>query len=77
MVVLAEELGKYLGRTVQTPYGTPAGKLIGLDTNIRNEVTQINVNQASGELAKYPIAQLNMQNGTIVLFPPGKDEAAD
>ncbi len=77
MVVLAEELGKYLGRTVQTPYGTPAGKLIGLDTNIRNEVTQINVDQASGELAKYPIAQLNMQNGSIVLLPPWKDEAAD
>jgi hypothetical protein len=77
MVVLVEELGKYLGKIVQTPYGTPAGKLIGLDTNIRNEVTQINVDQASGELAKYPITQLSIQNGSLVILPAWKDEAAD
>jgi len=77
MVMLAEELGKYLGRIVQTPYRTPAGKLIGLDTNIRNEVTQINIDQASGELVKYPIAQIGIQNGSLVLLPVWKDEATD
>jgi len=77
MAILVEDLGKFLGRTIQTPYNTPVGKLIGVDTNIRNEVTQVNVEQASGILAKYPVAQVRIQDGSIVLSPAWKNEAAD
>ena len=77
MAILVEDLGKFLGRTIQTPYNTPVGKLIGVDTNIRNEVTQVNVEQASGILAKYPIAQVKIQDGSIVLTPAWKNEAGD
>jgi len=77
MVILVEDLGKFLGRTVLSPYNTPIGKLIGMDTNIRNEVTQVNVEQESGELGKYPIAQVRIDDGSIVLSPAWKNDAAD
>ena len=77
MVILVEDLGKFLGRTVLSPYNTPIGKLIGMDTNIRNEVTQVNIEQESGELAKYPIAQVRIDNRSIVLSPAWKNDAAD
>lgn len=77
MVILVEDVGKFLGKTVQTPYNTPIGKLISVDTNIRNEVTQVSVEQTPGELTKYPVAQLRIQNGSIVLSPAWKDEATE
>lgn len=77
MVILVEDMGKFLGKSVQTPYNTSVGKLIGVDTNIRNEVTQVTVDQATGELAKYPATQVKIQSGAIVISPPWKDEAAE
>ena len=77
MVILVEDVGKFLGKTVQTPYRTPIGKLISVDTNIRNEVTQVSVEQMLGELTKYPVAQLRIQNGSIVLAPAWKGEATE
>jgi len=77
MVVLVEDIGKLLGKSVHTPYHSIIGKLIGVDTNIRNEVTQVNVEQGSGELIKYPIAQVRIQNDSIVIAPCWKDEATD
>ena len=77
MVILVEDLGRFLGKTVHTPYNTPVGRLVGVDTNIRNEVTQASVELASGELAKYPAAQVRILNESIVLAPAWKDEAAD
>jgi hypothetical protein len=77
MVILVEDIGRFLGKTVQTPYQTPVGTLIGIDTNIRNEVTQVNVEQASGILAKYPTTQVKIQNESIVLVPSWKHDASD
>jgi hypothetical protein len=77
LVILVEDVGRFLGKTVQTPYNTPVGKLIGMDTNIRNEVTQVNVEQESGILAKYPATQVKIENGSVVLTPAWKHEAVD
>jgi len=77
MVMLVEDVGRYLGKAVQTPYNTPVGKLIGVDTNIRNEVTQVNVEQESGILAKYPATQVKVENGSVVVTPAWKHEASD
>jgi len=77
MAILVEDVGKFLGKTIQSPYSTPAGRLIGIDTNIRNEVTQVNIEQASGELTKYPIVQVRIHDDSIVLVPAWKNEAVD
>ncbi len=77
MVILVEDIGRFLGKTVRTPYGTPVGALIGIDTNIRNEVTQVNVEQASGTLAKCPITEVKIENESIVMAPSWKHEASD
>lgn len=77
MTILVEDVGRFLGRTIQTPYNTPVGKLIGVDTNIRNEVTQVNVEQESGILAKYSVTQVKIENGSVVLTPAWKHEALD
>lgn len=77
MVMLVEDVGRYLGKTVQTPYNTPVGKLIGVDTNIRNEVTQVNIEQESGILAKYPATQVKVENGSVMVTPAWKHEASD
>jgi hypothetical protein len=75
--MLVEDVGRFLGKTIQGPYGTPMGKLIGVDTNIRNEVTQVNVEQDSGILAKYPATQVKIDNGSVVLTPSWKHDAVD
>ena len=77
MVILVEDVGRFLGRTIQTPYNTPVGKLIGVDTNIRNEVTQVNIEQDSGILTKYPATQVRIENGSVVLTPAWKHDALD
>lgn len=77
MTILVEDVGRFLGKTVQTPYKTPVGRLIGVDTNIRNEVTQVNVEQESGILAKYPATQVRVENGSVMITPAWKHEAAD
>ena len=77
MVMLVEDVGRFLGKAVQTPYNTPVGKLIGVDTNIRNEVTQVSVEQESGVLAKYPATQVTIENGSVVVTPAWKHEASD
>ena len=77
MVILVEDVGKFLGRTIQSPYNTPVGKLIGMDTNIRNEVTQLNVEQESGILTKYPATQVRIENGSVLLTPAWKHDAVD
>ena len=77
MVMLVEDVGRFLGKTVQTPYNTPVGKLIGVDTNLRDEVTQVNIEQESGILAKYPAAQVKVENDSVVITPVWKHEASD
>ncbi len=77
MVILVEDVGRFLGKSVQTPYHTIIGKLVGVDTNIRNEVTQVNIEQASGVLTKYPVAQVRIENQSVVIAPVWKSEAAD
>jgi hypothetical protein len=77
MAMLVEDVGRFLGKTVQTPYNTPVGKLIGVDTNIRDEVTQVNIEQESGILAKYSAAQVKIENGSVVVTPSWKHEALD
>jgi hypothetical protein len=77
MVIFVENVGKFLGKSVRTPYRAIIGKLVGVDTNIRNEVTQVNIEQASGALAKYPIAQVRIDNEFVTITPAWKDEAAD
>jgi hypothetical protein len=77
MVILVEDVGKFLGKSVQTHYHTTIGRLVGVDTNIRNEVTQVNVENASGMLTKYPIVQVRIHDQSIMIAPVWKDEAAD
>ncbi|HXZ97781.1 MAG TPA: CdvA-like protein [Candidatus Acidoferrum sp.] len=77
MAMLVENIGRFLGKAVQTPYNTPVGKLIAVDTNIRNEVTQVSVEQESGVLAKYPAAQVRIDNSSVVVMPAWKHEASD
>ena len=77
MVILVEDVGRFLGRTIRTPYNTPVGKLIGVDTNIRDEVTQVSVVQESGILAKYPAIQVKIENGSVVLTSAWKHEAVN
>jgi hypothetical protein len=77
MVMLVEDIGRFLGKAVQTPYNTPVGKLIGADTNIRNEVTQVSVEQESGVLAKYPATQVSIDNSCVIVTPAWKHEASD
>lgn len=75
--MLVEDVGRFLGKAVQSPYNTPVGRLIGVDTNIRNEVTQVNVKQESGILTKYPVTQVKIENSFVVLTPGWKHEAGD
>jgi len=77
MAMLVEDVGRFLGKAVQSPYNTPVGRLIGVDTNIRNEVTQVNVKQESGILTKYPVTQVKIENSFVVLTPGWKHEAGD
>ena len=77
MTLTVDEIGKYLGKTIEDSMGRPTGKLVGLAADFRDEVTAIQVAQSNGEVSQYPISFVRLIDGHPVLLQTWRVEAED
>ena len=77
MSITVEEIGKYLGQTIQDMMGRPAGKLVGLTADIRDEVQSVQIARTEGEVSEHSITFVRIVNGHPVLLQPWRVEAED
>ena len=77
MAITVEEIGKYLGQTIQDMMGRPTGKLVGLTADMKDEVQSIQIARTEGELTEHPITFVRILSGHVVLLQPWCVEAED
>jgi chromosome segregation ATPase len=77
MTLTVDEIGKYLGKTIEDSMGRPTGKLVGLTADFKDEVTAIQVAQSNGEVSQYPISFVRLVDGHPVLLQTWRVEAED
>ena len=77
MPITVEEIGKYLGQTIQDMMGRPTGKLVGLTADIKDEVQSIQIARTEGEVTEHSITFVRIINGHPVLLQPWRVEAED
>ena len=77
MTLTVEVIGKYLGQTIEDAMGRPAGKLVGLTADIKDEVQAIQVAQSNGEVNQYPINSVRVADGHPVLLQSWRVEAEE
>lgn len=77
MSITVEEIGKYLGQTIHYMMGRPAGKLVGLTADIKDEVQSVQIARTDGEVTEHSITFVRIVNGHPVLLQPWRVEAED
>ena len=77
MTLTVEEIGKYLGKTIEDSMGRPIGKLVGLAADFKNEVTAIQVAQSNGDVSRFPISFIRLIDDHPVLLQTWRVEAED
>ena len=77
MAITVEDIGKYLGQTIQDMMGRPAGKLVGLTADFKDEVQSVQIARTEGEVTEHPITSIKIINGHPVLLQAWRVEAED
>jgi len=77
MTLSVEEIGKYLGQTIDDTMGRPAGKLVGLTADLKDEVQAIQVARNNGEVYEYSLRSVRIINEHPVLLEDWRVEAED
>jgi len=75
--ITIEEIGKYLGQTIQDMMGRPTGKLVGLTADIKDEVQSVQIARTEGEVTEHSVEFVRIVNGHPVLLQPWRVEAED
>ena len=75
MTVAIEQVGKYLGKTLEDSMGRPVGKLVGLTADVKGEVTAIQVAHSDGEVAQYQITVVKVLEDKLILQQNWRVEA--
>ena len=77
MTATVEQVGKYLGKTIEDTMGRPVGKLVGLTADIKDEVTAIQIAHSDGEVAQHPITFVKVLEDRLILLQTWRVEAED
>jgi hypothetical protein len=77
LTVTVEEIGRYLGQTIQDMMGRPTGKLVGLTADVKDEVQSVQIARTEGEVTEHPISSVKIINGHPVLLQTWRVEAED
>jgi len=77
LTLTVEEIGKYLGQIIEDAMGRPAGKLVGLTADIKDEVQAIQVALGTGEVTEHPINSIRITDGHPILLQAWRVEAED
>src|SRR5437867_1716054 len=72
-----EQIRRFLGRTLQDPYGRTFGKVVGISANLRDEVTGVGIEVGNGEFVQCPGDRVAISGDSLVLTPSWKVEAED
>jgi len=77
LTVTVEQVGKYLGKTIEDAMGRQVGKLVGLTADIKDEVTAIQIAHSDGEVAQHPITFVRVLEDKLVLMQTWRIDAED
>ena len=77
MTSTVEQIGKYLGKTIEDAMGRPVGKLVGITADIKDEVTAVQIAHSDGEVAQYPMTFVRVLDGRVILMQTWRVEAED
>ena len=77
MTITVEEIGKYLGQSIQDMMGRQTGKLVGLTADVKDEVQSIQIARTEGDVTEHPISSVRIIDGHPVLLQAWRIEAED
>jgi hypothetical protein len=75
LAITVEEIGKYLGQTIQDMMGRPTGKLVGLTADVKDEVESVQIAHPEGDVTQHSINFVRIINGHPVLLQAWRVEA--
>ncbi len=68
MSLTMDDLRKFIGKTVKDPYGKDLGKLVGVTSNIKGEISNASIEFHNGDFADFPSKQLSISGMNLVLL---------
>src|SRR5438445_646217 len=77
MPITLEEIRRFLGRSLQDPYGRTFGKVVGISANLKDEITGVGIEVGNGEFVQCPGERVKISADTLVLSPTWKVEAEE
>jgi CdvA-like coiled-coil domain len=77
MPITLEQVRRFLGRTLQDPYGRAFGKVVGISANLRDEITGVGIEEGNGEFLQCPGDRVTISGDTLILAPAWKVEAEE
>jgi hypothetical protein len=77
MPITLEQIRRFLGRPLQDPYGRTFGKVVGINANLKDEVTGVGIEVGNGEFVQCPGDRVAISADTLVLAPTWKVEAEE
>src|SRR5881398_511904 len=77
MPITLEQIRRFLGRPLQDPYGRTFGKVVGINANLKDEVTGVGIEVGNGEFVQCPGDRVTISADSLVLAPTWKVEAEE
>src|SRR6266699_836330 len=77
MPITLEQIRRFLGRPLQDPYGRTFGKVVGINANLKDEITGVGIEVGNGEFVQCPGDRVTISADTLVLAPTWKVEAEE
>src|SRR6266699_1387683 len=77
MPITLEQIRRFLGRPLQDPYGRTFGKVVGINANLKDEITGVGIEVGNGEFVQCPGDRVTISADTLVLEPTWKVEAEE
>ncbi len=71
------DLRRFVGKTVKDPYGKDLGKLVGITSNIKGEISEVSLELYNGDFTSFPIKQLSLNGMTLILLHDWAIEAEE
>ncbi|HEX4921906.1 MAG TPA: CdvA-like protein [Candidatus Bathyarchaeia archaeon] len=77
MPLTLEEIRRYLGRPLQDPYGRTFGRVVGINANLKDEITTVGIEVGNGEFIQCPGDRVAISGDNLVLSPSWKVESEE
>jgi len=63
-----DDVRKFIGKTVKDPYGKDLGKLVGVASNIKSEISSVSIELPNGDYENFPSKQLSINGEAMTLL---------